>query len=105
MKIEKCKLLFLLLLGFAMYGCQRQVPPVATTLDSTESKEPQPLVGEVVVEGGTQESASNEFVIDVRSQEEWDAGHLLDAVWIPHTEITERIGEVTEDKSAKLVLY
>ncbi len=105
MKMEKCKLLFLLLLGFAMYGCQRQVPPVATTLDSTESKEPQPIAGDDAVQSGTPESTSNEFVIDVRSQEEWDAGHLRDAVWIPHTEITERIGEVTEDKSAKLVLY
>lgn len=46
-----------------------------------------------------------EFVIDVRSKEEWDTGHLDQAVLIPHTEISDRIGEVTEDKSAKIVVY
>ena len=45
------------------------------------------------------------FIIDVRSKEEWDAGHLDQAIFIPHEDISEMIAGVTEDKSAKLVLY
>jgi phage shock protein E len=45
------------------------------------------------------------FVIDVRSQEEWDSGHLDDAIHIPHTEIVEGIAKVTDNKDAKICVY
>lgn len=50
-------------------------------------------------------SAADVYVIDVRSTEEWDTGHLSSAKHIPHTEIGDRIAEVTTNKDAKLVLY
>jgi phage shock protein E len=57
----------------------------------------------------TADSASNimdeEFVIDVRTQAEWDSGHVERAVHIPHGEIANRIDEVTSDKNAKIVVY
>ncbi len=105
MKIVRCRELLLLMLVFAMFGCQPSNPPVATTPDSGEPSEIQPANAEITQPSDSPAAASKEFLIDVRSQEEWDSGHLNDAVWIPHTEITERIAEVTEDKSAKLVLY
>ena len=43
--------------------------------------------------------------IDVRSAGEFDGGHVEGAVNIPHTEIVERIAEVTENKDATLYLY
>jgi len=43
--------------------------------------------------------------IDVRSAQEYAAEHVDEAVNIPHTEIVERIGEVTDDKDASLYLY
>lgn len=49
--------------------------------------------------------SAKEYVIDVRSKNEWDGGHVASAVHIPHTEIADRIDEVTTDKSAKIVLY
>ena len=45
------------------------------------------------------------LVIDVRSKAEWDSGHVAQAVHIPHTEIGDRIGEVTDDKGANIVVY
>jgi len=96
----------LLLLTCAMLGCQQQATPVTTAPDTTApDTTPQQADADSAASGDTPEAASQEFLIDVRSQEEWDSGHLRDAVWIPHTEISERIGEVTSDKSAKLVLY
>ena len=43
--------------------------------------------------------------IDVRSAEEFNAGHLQDAVNIPHDQILERIQSVSPDKDAPVNLY
>jgi phage shock protein E len=45
------------------------------------------------------------YVIDVRTETEWNAGHLEGAVLIPHELIGERIIKVTDDKKAKIDLY
>lgn len=95
----------LFMLALAVVGCQQEAAPVATAPDATETTQQQQADVSSTEPSDAPETASKEFIIDVRSQEEWDSGHLRDAVWIPHTEIAERIEEVTEDKSAKLVLY
>lgn len=43
--------------------------------------------------------------IDVRTLEEFSAGHLQGSVHIPYEEVPARIGEVTSDKNACLRLY
>ena len=43
--------------------------------------------------------------IDVRSAEEFNAGHLQDAVNIPHEQILARIQAVSPDKNAPVNLY
>lgn len=43
--------------------------------------------------------------IDVRTAEEYADGHVSQAVNIPYEEITQRIGEVTEDKDALIYVY
>ena len=43
--------------------------------------------------------------IDVRSAEEFNAGHLQDAVNIPHDKIIARIEAVSPDKNAPVNLY
>lgn len=52
----------------------------------------------------TQVSA-NEYWIDVRTNDEFNAGHLKDAAHIPYEEIAARIGEVTKVKDATIRLY
>ena len=50
--------------------------------------------------------APDSFVlIDVRSAEEFASGHLQGAVNIPHDRITDEIGSVAADKSARIILY
>lgn len=49
--------------------------------------------------------AGEAYWIDVRSQGEYEAGHVEGAINIPHTEITGRIAGVTEDKTTPLYLY
>ena len=43
--------------------------------------------------------------IDVRSAEEFNAGHLQDAVNIPHDQILARIQAVSPDKNAPVNIY
>lgn len=43
--------------------------------------------------------------IDVRTQQECDAGHLEQAALIPHTEIGDKIASVVADKDTPIKLY
>ena len=43
--------------------------------------------------------------IDVRSAEEFNAGHIDGAINIPHTDIAQRITELNLDKATPIVLY
>lgn len=45
------------------------------------------------------------LLLDVRSPEEYAAGHLRGAVNLPHDRIAESIGELAPDKTAPVILY
>lgn len=49
--------------------------------------------------------AGDAYWIDVRTAEEYAAGHVGQAVNIPYEEIGDRISEVTRDKDALIYLY
>ena len=49
--------------------------------------------------------ASSSIYIDVRTSDEFEAGHVSVAKHIPYDVIAERIGEVTTDKDAEIFLY
>ncbi|NND83142.1 MAG: rhodanese-like domain-containing protein [Gammaproteobacteria bacterium] len=45
------------------------------------------------------------IILDVRSAEEYDAGHIPGAVHIPHTELAERFIEIGADRSDEIVVH
>lgn len=45
------------------------------------------------------------IIIDVRSKEEYDTGHLKDAINIPHTDIEKEIKKVVNDLNEKIIIY
>ncbi|MCE5264180.1 MAG: rhodanese-like domain-containing protein [Deltaproteobacteria bacterium] len=45
------------------------------------------------------------LIIDVRTEAEWNSGHLEGAVWIPYDVIGEKIGAIAKDKSARIYVY
>ncbi len=47
----------------------------------------------------------SEVWIDVRSKEEFDSGHLQNALHIPHEEIGGKIAQLVPNKSTKINLY
>lgn len=38
-------------------------------------------------------------VLDVREQDEWDAGHIAGAVHVPMSELPDRVGELSADRT------
>lgn len=45
------------------------------------------------------------IVIDVRTREEYAAGHIDTAINLPHDELERRLGEVPGNKSGEIVVY
>ena len=45
------------------------------------------------------------IILDVRTQEEYDQGHIPGAIVIPHEEIAEKAGEVLTDKDQLILVY
>ena len=45
------------------------------------------------------------IILDVRTQEEYDQGHIPGAILIPHTEIEARAEEVLTDKDKLILVY
>jgi phage shock protein E len=45
------------------------------------------------------------IIIDVRTEAEWNEGHIEGAILIPYEVIGEKIGAVTKDKSSRTYVY
>ena len=45
------------------------------------------------------------LIIDVRTAQEWDNGHIEGAVLIPYGQIGKGIGSVAKEKSQKIYVY
>lgn len=89
------KYIALFLAACLLTGCTTETASVAPTSSDAASAEP----------SSAPETDSDVIVIDVRSEDEWNSGHVEQAIHIPHTEIGQRIDEVTDDKDAKIVVY
>ena len=45
------------------------------------------------------------LLLDVRTQEEYDAGHIADAVLIPVDELSDRMSEIEVDQDTPILVY
>ena len=51
------------------------------------------------------DSEEDIIILDVRTQEEYDTGHIEGAVLLPNTEIRDRAEDVLKDKDQKILIY
>ena len=95
-------------------GCSNQTsqPETAGTDPGTGQVGPDPTIESVETPATTETSESADaapdskpLVIDVRTQAEWDEGHLEMATHLPLDQIAERIAEVAPDKDQKVYLH
>jgi phage shock protein E len=77
--------------SLALVGCSRSANGVS-------SIEPAELEQRI-------ESGQAPVVLDVRTPEEYAAGHIPGALNIPHTELASRLGELSAGKSEEIVVH
>lgn len=86
-------ILFLILLTATLSGCSSKHDSSAPTkINAREAKE-------------MMDKDSNITILDVRSEEEYNAGHIEGAILIPDTEISEKAEEILTDKAATILVY
>jgi rhodanese-related sulfurtransferase len=45
------------------------------------------------------------FILDVREKDEWDAGHIAQATFLPRGRLEGRIEELLPDKTAPIITH
>ena len=51
------------------------------------------------------DSEEGYIILDVREQDEYDAGHIPGAILIPYTQIEEKANEMLQDKDQLILVY
>lgn len=128
MKKMKYIVITALVLCFAVTGCgSNEVPPIQNTLDKIEeSNYPQvgaqditqaPVVQESTNNVGSSvkisaeeakgimESESDFIILDVRNKDEYDEGHIKNAVLLPVDNIEREAGPVIGGKDKTILVY
>ena len=90
------KLIFVLLAIFTLSACGQtegnSKEAVYVNITAQEAKE-------------IMDSEEGYIILDVREQEEYDAGHVPGAILIPYTQIAEKADEMLPDKGQLLLVY
>ena len=90
------KLIFLLLVVMMLTACGQNTKngqgEVYVNITAEEAKE-------------IMDSEKGYIILDVREQDEYDAGHILGAILIPYTQIEEKANEVLPDKDQLILVY
>ena len=60
---------------------------------------------EIAVDEAIERAAAGTVLIDVREQDEWDAGHSPDARLVPLSELQARVDEIPTDQPVLIVCH
>ena len=82
----------LLCFALALVGCSSSVPVTYEQISGDEAK-------------ALMDSESDYIIIDARTQEEYDAGHIPGAILIPEYEIAARAEAELTDKHQLILVY
>ena len=83
----------LLIFAFAAVGCSRRLPPLSSGADPTPASR---VLGA--------QAREEPLLLDVRTPEEYAAGHIDGAKNIPYDEIEARAHELPQDKNREIVV-
>ena len=90
------KLVFLLLAVMMLTACgqdkENEQGAVYVNITAEEAKQ-------------IMDSEEDYIILDVREQDEYDAGHIPGAILIPYTQIAEKAEEVLTDKDQLILVY
>ena len=90
------KLIFLLLAVMMLAACgqdtEKDQGEVYMNITAEEAKE-------------IMDSQEGYVILDVREQDEYDAGHIPGAILIPYTQIEDKADEMLPDKDQQILVY
>ena len=90
------KLIFLLLAVMMLTACGQDIEndqgAVYVNITAEEAKQ-------------IMDNEEGYIILDVREQDEYDAGHIPEAILIPYTQIEEKAEEVLTDKDQLILVY
>ena len=102
-------LLFIFVLLFSFSGCKGdEETQLNTESDTTNTKEMMNMTYEQISQKEAKrimDTESDYIIIDARTQEEYDEGHIENAILIPEYEIQEKAPELIPDKNALILVY
>ena len=87
-------LVAMLLLGVILFSSINLVYCKYTSIDVATAND--------IITGG---SYPNLIILDVRTQSEYDEGHLENAILIPITELESRINEILQYRDTEIIVY
>lgn len=64
-----------------------------------------PVVPEISLEDFSRQAPGSSLILDVRTPEEYAAGHIPNALNIPHDRLAEQIGPIQKFADAPVVVY
>jgi len=93
--MKKHQILIIALLVLSLTGCAAQTPsePPAVEYKKITPQEAQEMMSE------------NVMILDTRTQEEFDEGHIPNAVLLPDYEVKEKAESVLPDKNQTILVY
>ena len=90
-------------------GCKaKEEAPLSTEAPTTKTTEMIHMTYEQISQDEAKrimDTESDYIIIDARTQEEFDEGHIENAILIPEYEIQEKAPELIPDKNALILVY
>lgn len=90
-------------------GCKaKEEAPLSTAAPTTKTTEMINMTYEQISQDEAKrimDTESDYIIIDARTQEEYDEGHIENAILIPEYEIQEKAPELIPDKNALILVY
>ncbi len=102
------KRLLVLILFVVLLLCACATQGVSVPSESESQKEPNAVVGNKKISGdeAAEMMSGDVVIIDVRTQDEYDEGHIPNAVLLPYDTITaENAGATAPDKDQTILVY
>lgn len=95
MKSKAFLVLLLTITLTTLVGCSTKSDSSVTSYKTINAKEAKEMM----------DQNKDVVILDVRTEEEYDTGHIKGALLIPDNEIKEKAEEILTDKSATILVY
>lgn len=95
MKLKNLLILILLIFAVTLSGCNSKNSSSGSGYSKITAKEAKEMM----------DNDNSITILDVRTKEEYETGHIEGAILIPDTEILDKAEELLTDKSATIMVY